>query len=346
MREQLLAYLLDDLNPAERTSVEAALADSPELQQELEKLRECLGSCESPAIEAEPVQLASRTCNFVEHAIQKSKAICGQSTHVKTLRSADPKTLSESHDPLVRPNRWSPADFGAGICVLGAFAALIFPSLKQDQEMARRTQCQENLHQVGATLMDYSLRHQKGLPRVDVNDNAGIYVVILTESGTIQRDELRNYLLCPSSEKAERFSNGCLKFEIPTREEINKASPEKLACLRKNMAGDYAYSIGYLDKKTGQIRQVHFTSSPYLPMLADGPSQAIAGYQSANHGGCGQNMLYHDLSCKYVTQCKCKMRGDHPFLNNEGHVAAGCNPEDIVLGPSEATPLTNLTAGK
>jgi hypothetical protein len=83
MREQLLAYLLDDLNPAERSTVEAALADSPELQQELEKLRECLGCCESPAEpEPEPTQLASRTCHFVEHAIQKSKVLCNHSAGV------------------------------------------------------------------------------------------------------------------------------------------------------------------------------------------------------------------------------------------------------------------------
>lgn len=337
MREQLLAYLLDDLNADERSSVEAALADNPELQQELEKLRECLGGCEAP-VDVEPMQLASRTCHFVEHAIQKSKAMCGHSGHVKTL--------SESHDPLVKPNRWSAVDIGVGICVLLALAALVFPTLKQDQEIARRTVCQENLHQVGAALMDYSLRHRKGLPRVGENDNAGIYVVILTESGAIEKKKLEALLVCPSSETAERVARGCIKVEVPTFEQLAKATPEQRDRLRKFMAGDYAYSVGYFDKKTGRMRQVHFSSSPYIPMLADGPSQAIAGYQSANHGGCGQNVLYHDLSSKFVTTCKCKKKKDHLYLNDDGQVAAGCHPEDIVLGPSDATPMVNLTAGK
>jgi hypothetical protein len=342
MREQLLAYLLDDLNPAERSTVEAALADNPELQQELEKLRECLGCCESPAEpeppQVPPVQLASRTCHFVEHAIQKSKAMCGRSAHAKTL--------SESHDPLVRPTRWSPADIGVGICVLVALAALVFPMLKQDQETARLLACQNNLHQVGAALMDYSVRYNKGLPVVGEKDNAGIYVVILTESGTIERKELKGFLVCPSSETAERISRGCIDVVIPSSEELAQASPDERDRLRKFMAGDYAYTIGYLDKNTGRMRQVHFGGSRFIPLLADGPSPAIAGYQSANHGGCGQNVLYQDLSCKYTKQCKCKKRRDHLYLNDEGQVAAGCHPEDIVLAPSGATPLVNLTAGK
>jgi hypothetical protein len=342
MREQLLAYLLDDLNPAERSTVEAALADSPELQQELEKLRECLGDCEAPAepepAQVPPGQLASRTCHFVEHAIQKSKAMCGHSGHVKTL--------SESHDPLVKPNRWSAADIGVGICVLVALAALVFPMLKQDQEAARLLACQNNLHQVGAALMDYSVRYNKGLPVVGEKDNAGIYVVILTESGTIERKELKGFLVCPSSETAERISRGCIDIVIPSSEELAQASPDERNRLRKFMAGDYAYTIGYLDKYTGRMRQVHFSSSRFIPLLADGPSPAIAGYQSANHGGCGQNVLYQDLSCKYTKQCKCKQRKDHLYLNDEGQVAAGCHPEDIVLAPSDAVPVIQLTAGK
>jgi hypothetical protein len=333
MREQLLAYLLDDLKPDERSSVEAALADSPELQQELEKLRECLGSCESP-VDCEPVQLASRTCHFVEHAIQKSKAICGQSEHAKTL--------SESHDPLVKPTRWSLADIGVGICVLLALAALVFPTLKQDQEMTRRLACQNNLHNVGAALMNYTVTHNKGLPRID----AGIYVVILTENGAIEREELKGFLVCPSSETAERIARGCIKIEIPSFAELAEASSEKRDRLRKFMAGDYAYTIGYFDKKTGKMRQVHFSSDSNIPLLADGPSQSIAGYQSANHGGCGQNVLYHDLSSRFVTTCKCKKKKDHLYLNDDGQVAAGCHPDDIVLGPSDATPLVNLTARK
>jgi hypothetical protein len=338
MREQLLAYLLDDLNPAERSSVEAALAESPELQQELEKLRECLGGCEASVVDQEPVQLASRTCHFVEHAIQKSKVLCNH--------SAGLKTLSESHDPLVKPTRWSAADIGVGICVLLALAALVFPSLKLDQEAARLETCQNNLHQVGAGLMHYSMTHNKGLPRVGESDNAGVFVMTLADNDVIRRDELAKLLVCPSSETAERVARGCIVIKVPTSRELAKATPEERDRLRKFMAGDYAYTIGYLDKNTGRMRQVHFSSSRFIPLLADGPSPAIAGYQSANHGGCGQNVLYQDLSCKYTKQCKCKKRRDHLYLNDEGQVAAGCHPEDIVLAPSDATPLVNLTAGK
>lgn len=342
MREQLLAYLLDDLNPAERSSVEAALAESPELQQELEKLRECLGGCESPAPEQEPAQapqhLASRTCNFVEHAIQKSKVLCNHSTGLKTL--------SESHDPLVKPTRWSPADIGVGICVLLALAALVFPAIKQDQEVANRVACQNNLSMIGGALTENSVYHNVGLPSISENENVGIWVMTLASSGVIRREKLAELVVCPSSETAARVTRGCIKVYIPTPEEYQQASPEKREQYRRFMAGDYAYSIGYLDKATGKIRQVHFSGSRFVPMLADAPSQSIAEYQSANHGGCGQNVLNQDMSCEFKTNCKCKKQKDHLYLNDDGKVGPGLHPDDTVLGPSDAMPVVNPAAGK
>ena len=120
MRERLLAYLLNDLDPAARAALDAELAADPQLQQELDKLRDCLNSCDEQcdgAEEVPPPQLASRTCCFVDHAIQKSKVLCHH--------GADGKSLSESRDPLVRRNRWSLYDIGAAICVAIALGALV-----------------------------------------------------------------------------------------------------------------------------------------------------------------------------------------------------------------------------
>jgi hypothetical protein len=338
MREQLLAYLLDDLNPVERSSVEAALAESPELQQELEKLRECLGGCEAPVVDQEPVQLASRTCHFVEHAIQKSKVLCNHSSGLKTL--------SESHDPLVRPTRWSPADIGVGICVLLALAALVFPALKQDQETAKILACQNNLSMIGGALMENAYIHNTGLPSISEDETSEVFVLTLVKNGAMRREELTKLLICPSGETAERVARGCIKIYFPTPEEYAQASPKKRECYRRSMVSDYAFSLGYLDKTTGKIRQAHFSGSRYVPMVADAPSHSIAGYQSANHGGGGQNVLNQDLSCEFKTTCKCKKQKDHLYLNDKGEVAPGCHPDDTVLVPLGTKPVFNLTAGK
>ena len=286
--------------------------------------------------EPEPPQLASRTCHFVEHAIQKSQSLC--------QRGSAAKSLSESHDPLVSPSRWSLADLGVGICILGAVAALVLPGLHVDREKSRRTYCQYNMHQIGAALMDYAVRFDRGLPQINAGDNAGL--VCLGPGGqrrVLSREDLARLVVCPSSELAERVSKGCIIIKIPTRQELQEATGARRDQFLRYMAGDVAYTIGYRDAN-GKLRQVRSGCRRDVPVLSDAPSAAIAGYQSANHGGCGQNVLFQDLSCRYCTQCKSHEQRDHWFLNDEGQVAAGCREDDIVLGSSDATPVIDLRA--
>jgi hypothetical protein len=87
------------------------------------------------------------------------------------------------------------------------------------------------------------------------------------------------------------------------------------------------------------VRQIRFVGSARVPLLSDAPSAAVAGYRSANHGGCGQNVIFQDLSCRYSQLADQLDGGDHWHLNDDGQPAAGVNAQDIVLGPSEATPL-------
>jgi hypothetical protein len=338
MRERLLAYLLNDLDPAERAAVDAELAADPELQQELDKLRDCLASCEEPCNAAEetpPPQLASRTCCFVDHAIQKSKALCHH--------AGEAKSLSESRDPLVSRSRWSLLDIGVATCVLVALAALLFPALRGNRDYARRSTCQNNMRSIGAALMDYSLQFNGALPEIGPQDNAGAFVIALADGGMISREELVDLLVCPESDLAERVNRGCVRMRIPTRDEYLAAKGAEREFMRQVMAGDYAFSMGYRDQQ-GRIRQVHFIASRERPMLADAPSAAIAGYQSANHGGCGQNVLFQDLSVRYCKQCKCQKRRDHWFLNDDGQPAAGRHEADMVLGASAATPIVELVS--
>ena len=76
--------------------------------------------------------------------------------------------------------------------------------------------------------------------------------------------------------------------------------------------------------------------------------------RSANHGGYGQNVIYQDLSARYVTELRGRDRMrdgkdrqtrtiDHLYLNDENDHAAGLGPNDVVLGRSEYTPLGRLT---
>ena len=80
----------------------------------------------------------------------------------------------------------------------------------------------------------------------------------------ISREELVELLVCPYSELADRVNRGCVKMRIPTREEYLAATGAEREHVRRFMAGDYAYSLGYRDQQ-GEIRQVHFSGGRFVP---------------------------------------------------------------------------------
>lgn len=335
MREQLLAYLLNDLDPAERKSVEDAIAADPKLAEELEHLRECLAGSEQEAEPAvtPPTKLASRTCSFVEHAVERSKSFC------KSSPSA--ARLSESHDGCSARSRWSYADLIIGTCILLALAALLLPAIGESRETARQLKCQNNLLRLGAALTQYNERFQRGLPQIKSDQNAGFFVVELYESGILSREELAELVVCPATQLADKVASGHIRIYIPNRKEYLRTDGAAGNLLRKLMAGDYAYNLGYRTP-SGSIHQIRFVGSSHLPLLSDAPSLAIAGYQSANHGGCGQNVIFQDLSCRYVRCIQAQSQQNHWYLNDDGEPAAGCRSNDIVLAPSESTPVLEV----
>jgi hypothetical protein len=102
------------------------------------------------------------------------------------------------------------------------------------------------------------------------------------------------------------------------------------------MGGSYAYRLGYVEgNRYHDIRNENQSRSP---LMADAPSFQLAGFMSANHRGCGQNVLFQDQSVRYQTACMVPGREDHLFLNTAGIPAAGQGPLDTVLGRSEMTP--------
>jgi hypothetical protein len=339
MKEKLLSYLLDDLNPAERAEVEAALASDPALQQELVKLQQCMGPCEEAEPDSvPPTQLAKRTCCFVDHAIQKSQAVYHSAAGVT-------KRLSENRDPCNRSRSWTMADFIGAVCVCAALGGLIIPALRDTRDMARNDTCKNNLRQLGVAAMNFSLFHEQGPPQIGPQDNAGMFVVNLVESGFLSQKEAERIVVCPDSQLAERIANGCVVIYLPARKELLAASSATRERWRKFMGGSYAYPIGYVDT-AGKLQRIHFGASRVVPMVADAPSPAIAGYQSANHGGCGQNVLFQDLSCRYSNQCKCAQKKDHWYLNDAGQTAAGLHAHDTVLGGSEVVPVIKQLPAK
>ena len=101
----------------------------------------------------------------------------------------------------------------------------------------------------------------------------------------------------------------------------------------------YAYSLGYQDKdgtKFGPGVSPIGTWSQ-TPLMADRPPAEGLPFNSINHGGAGQNVLFADGHVVFLPK-RTIVGEDDIFVNQHDRVAAGVGPRDIVLGYSAARP--------
>jgi hypothetical protein len=332
MRDELLAYLLNEVDSEQRRRIEHHLKHDPTWQDELERLRKYTEAHESDpqGADSPPEDLVHRTCSFVQRAVREGNC--------SSPEGLSPASLSESHDRCANVRRWSLADLAVGMSILLVLGMLLLPALRESRDAARRAKCQDNLREIGSALVEYANADliRPGFPHIGYHENAGMFVVELADSGIIRRKDLAKLLLCPNTQLADDVFHGKVLMKVPTKRELASLAPEALKALRMYMSGSYAYQFGYVDDN-GKYRRTEFVARSDVPMLADAPSFSVDGFQSANHGDCGQNVIYQDLSCRYSDQC-ISASHDHLFLNENGQHAAGRHANDAVLGRSEASP--------
>lgn len=328
MRDELLAYLLDDVDPEQRKRIEHHLQHDPTWQHEYQKLKACFEAHEDPPEKTTqpPRDLVDKTCKLVRDSA------------IRAPGDVQPASLTEARECCGDSRRWSLADMVAAGAILLAVGALLMPALVESRATTRRLQCESNLRDLGLALQNYHEVNRRGLPHIDYHENAGMFVVSLSESGVISRKELTHLLVCPSTRLAKDVFSGAIVMNIPTREKLGQMDPAALAALQKVMAGSYAYQFGFVDEDK-RYRKMPFVNRRDYPMLGDKPNLKSDGWQSSNHGPCGQNIVGQDGSVTFHTRCKSKKSAlGHPFLNDEGQHAAGRGSADSVLGRSEATP--------
>ncbi len=334
MRDELLAYLFNDADPEQRQRIEHHLAHDPTWQHEFERLKKCIEAYNSDpqGTECPPEDLVHRTCSFVQGAVLEGGC--------SSPEGATPASLSESSERSAKSRQWSLADLAVGLGIVLVLGTLLLPALHESRDAARRAKCQDNLREIGGALVKYAERDRRGLPHIGYHENAGMFVVELASSGIIHPKVLAERLLCPGTQLADDVFHGRVLMKVLTEEELGRLAPEALEALKIYMSGSFAYQFGFVDEN-GKYRPMEFVARGDAPMLADAPSSSVEGFQSANHGGCGQNVLNQDLSCRYLSLCILG-RGDHVFLNENGQHAAGRSAHDAVLGRSEASPAGSL----
>ena len=330
MRERLLAYLLGQLGSAERQAVEREIAENVAFQRELEGMRACLEDAGITGVdkpkEPPPVGLAERTCQHVAVSAWSAGSFAPTASSVA--------------------GRWRLADAIVAIGVALATVSLLLPAMQQSRHVARRTACQNNLRHLGCGLLEFAQLQNGRIPAVPARgkDSAGgIYSVELADAEVIDRDDLAEEIVCPSSQLAFQLRQGMIVVRIPTHAELLAAEGRCLDRLRRVMGGSYAYRIGYIHGNrycTVRIRQ-----TGRVPLMADAPSLHLADFQSANHAGCGQNVLFDDGRVRFLAHCSAPDRRDQLFKNHNGLRAAGCDATDTVLLASPFSPAIEMVLG-
>lgn len=332
MREDLLGYLLNALDDAERQRVFESLQNDPQLRQELERLRGQLRPLDATNADFEPPPaLAELTCDLVEgyaeeHPLAEPAKRQKRRVGSGRFRSAEGENGSPS-------GLWSAADTIVMAGVLLAVSLIFFPAIAGSRYRAQITACGENLRDLGIALVGYSEQNQGFFPSIPVNGNqsvAGIFAVLLAEA---ERLEDPRVVLCPGA----RWGTSRADFRIPTTAELDQAHGVQLLALQQVMGGDYAYSLGTYSN--GYYRPPRNQLRESFALLADAPSLHLPGRQSGNHGGRGQSVLFGDLHIEFLETPQYEPLADDVYRNRQGFAEAARDEFDSVVGSSNARPL-------
>jgi prepilin-type processing-associated H-X9-DG protein len=348
--EDLIGYAFDLLDPDDRAAVAARLEADPEAAARLDALRMAAAPLLAVA-EAErdeppepPPGLAVRAIarvagHVVEHEPRAPDPVPAESVVATFLREfaaepAEPPELEfgpgtrakRPEAPTAEPRPAPPpsdgpdyrgagrlrADILVAACIALVGVSLVFSGIAKARHESRAAACRNSLRTLYKGLADYA-----------DNDRQGLYPQV----GTARRPTADAFApeLVDLGWLPPGYKPGC------------PAAPDSPA---------YTYTLGFRgpnDELIG-LRRPTPTSDPtdegdLMPISADYPSAAVApmGGPVSPHGRT-MNVLFVGGNVRATTSANVGPRGDDIYRNVFGHVAAGANRSDAVLGGAGTRP--------
>lgn len=312
-QEDLLGYVLGALDADQQHAVQKLIDEDPQLEEQMLDIKSSLIPLEmlDEASGTRP-GLARRTCEMVS-----------------SLRNDLVEEEAQYREPLLSGSSWPARDFLVAAASIAILASILIPVLDQSKYQSQIIGCRNNLVSIGRSLASYDDAHGH-LPMITPGSATafmGYTVPILLDEKFMEND---NLLFCPMVRRSERI-------RIPSCEEIKQCSvgPDYNR-IRNSASGDYAFSFGYVDAKHKyQAPNIH--QNPHRTLIADKPSVTLIGGPSDNHRGNGQNVLFQDLSSRFVKGNS--IAGDWIYTNDYNMVGPGAGAHDSVIGPSHLSPF-------
>jgi hypothetical protein len=319
MDENLVGYLLKTLDLPTHQEVEAYLRGHPEARARLDLFERALAPLSADAEDPDPPPglVLGTLARVAEYRCRK-------------LPAAPPPPRQQVGSA---GRRWSRrADWLVAASLLILVGGLCVPGILHQWRLYQRQACTDNLRKFGIGLAVYSERHHGAFPRVEpqgAQGVAGIFVPVLREAGVLPADVS---VECPAQGKRP-----APPISLARLEELYDR-PEAFNAAARDLAGGYAYSLGY---REGQLYWgLRRDMGDALPILADRPQLGRLDSNSLNHGGGGQNVLYIGGNARWCTNRSVGVDGDDIYLNIQNQVRAGLNRYDTVLGPGDASPFS------
>lgn len=337
MRDQLVGYLLNCLDESTHRAVETHLQRDPESRRQLENLRAALAPLSADRADPEPpYDLAGRTIRRL--AGYTTPVTSGAAANGAATRNGAAATLAQ---PAALPRAprtprtyagdrslWRRADLLVAASLLLLVAGLTTLAVVHIRKTSVLMACQDNLREFHGALAAYHQQHGH-FPNVAAQHPravAGLAVPMLIKAGCLPAEA---NVRCPE--------NGPAATLPLTLEEILSLPDEEFARQAPALVNCYAYSLGYY--KQGIYYGPRYPAKKGkagMPLMADRPAVDVRSGNSPNHGGRGQNVLFHDGHVNFLK--KRLVGGDDFYLNKANRDAAGLDEADAVLGSSAAKP--------
>jgi hypothetical protein len=324
--DNLLGYLLNALDSDTQREVESFVRSSDGAQQRLELLRRALEPLAADRDEIGPppglrMQTLARVADY----------------RCRRLPYAPPAPPVRAHVPT--RTWWRRADVLVAASLLLIALPTVPPALNYLHHQRNIVYCQNNLRGIYQGLMAYSQHHEGELPKVEdapPRDFAGVFIPLLRD------EQMLGPAISVSCPANGWHAPPPISLDALQMERISQ--PEQFAEHVRQMAGCYAYPLGYRERD-GRLRGVHYDPSmEWLPIMADRPpfdQECQPDWQtgnSPNHAGKGQNVLFLGGHVVFWPDRKAGLYGDDIYLNKAGRPEAGIDSRDTVLGGSAFRP--------
>ncbi len=327
VEQQVLGYLIGALDDAEMESVTKRLRTDPDYRRAWQEARRRLGKLKQVDLTdpdvAVPRRLTKRTVDLVMERAQKSGPLAarmrGMSPVVPTRGGSS--SFSGRGQGGYRITWADMAIVGMVVLIAGLILA---PALQSMRAQARLTACQNNLHNVGMALGQYSQKNRDLFPEVPSDGKlatTGIFASVLARDGLLTEPR---WLLCPESNMAT-----VKEFHVASIDDLMSASGQQEMEMKNLLGGSYGYSLGHMEN--GRLAPTCNRSRDYFAIMADAPSATRPNRQSDNHAGLGQNVLFEDLHVKFLATTHADNNLDDIYENDNHQVAPGVQCDDAVI---------------